>query len=248
MGSSKYCMVTTFISALMTLLCGMTPACTQDSEGTVNIVLAIGPYRAQCFMLSHCARLLLERLPDDRRELLLSMSQLQTGTTASQGGSTTRHTIFMLPCLLHKWTEFACKTDTTLIAVSRHIEKLCLIRPWDLCRNETPPEARRLHDLFEEHAFFHAPAYTLTRLAQEVLDVVCEVDAECWVLNAFNAWQEHHTALVDRPQELQIIFSRVTGYSTGEPDRYCAHSRSACSICFSFRRRRGALCRLLSTC
>ena len=132
------------------------------------------------------------------------MSQLQTGTTASQGGSTTRHTIFMLPCLLHKWTEFACKTDTTLTAVSRHIEKLCLIRPWDLCRKETPPEARRLHDLFEEHVFFHAPAYTLTRLAQEVLDVVCEVDAECWVLNAFNAWQEHHTALVDRPQSCRL--------------------------------------------
>ena len=87
MGSSKYCPVATFISALLTVHCGITPVCTQDCESTVNTVLAISPYRAQCFMLSHCVRLLLECLPDDRKELLLKMSQLQTGTTTSQGGS-----------------------------------------------------------------------------------------------------------------------------------------------------------------
>ena len=111
------------------ILCGVTLACTQDSEGTVNIVLAIGPYRAQCFMLSHCARLLLEKLPDDRRELLLSMSQLQTGTTTSQRSSTTRHTIFMMPGLLHKWTGFGCKAEKIVNALSRHIGKLGLVRP-----------------------------------------------------------------------------------------------------------------------
>ena len=41
MGSSKYCPVATFISALLTLLCGMTPVCTQDCESTVNTVLSL---------------------------------------------------------------------------------------------------------------------------------------------------------------------------------------------------------------
>ena len=93
----------------------------------------------------------------------------------------------------------ASKTETTLIAVSRHIGKLGLIRPWDLCRKETPPEARRLHDLFEEHVFFRAPAYTLTRLAQEVFDVVVEDDAECWVSNAFNALPTFTVSAIETP-------------------------------------------------
>ena len=78
----------------------------------------------------------------------------------------------MMPALLDKWTDFACRTEATLTAVSRHFGKLALIRPWDLSRKETPGEARRLHDLFEERVFDNAPAYTLTRLAQEVFDVV----------------------------------------------------------------------------
>ena len=36
----------------------------------MKIVLATGPYRAQCLMFCHCAQLLLERLPDHRTKLL----------------------------------------------------------------------------------------------------------------------------------------------------------------------------------
>ena len=71
LGDSQYCMMTAFIGALMMLLCGMLPATTEVNEKDINTLLATGAYRAQCLMLCHCAKLLLERLPDHRRELLI---------------------------------------------------------------------------------------------------------------------------------------------------------------------------------
>ena len=130
-----------------------------------------------------------------QKKLLLSMSQLQTGTTTSQGGSTTRHTVLMMPALFDKWTRFLSRSETALIAVSRHIGKLALIRPWDLSRKGTPAEARRLNDLLEQEVYDIATAYTLPRLAQEILEVVNEADVKSWVSKAFISWQKRHTSV-----------------------------------------------------
>ena len=110
----------------------------------------------------------------------------------------------MMPALFSRWTALASRTETTLIAVSRHFGKLALIRPWDLSGKGTPAEARRLHDLLEEEVYAIASAYTLPRLAREIPDVANEADAKSWASKAFISWQKRHTVLVDRPQNCRL--------------------------------------------
>ena len=153
-GQSKYCMVSTFIGAPMMIHCGMLPAKSQENEGNLNVVLATGPYRAQSIMLAHCVKLLLEKLPDHRRDLLMKTSVLQTGTTTSQQSRTTKHTVLLTLAVLHKWTPFGCKAQKIVNALSRHISQLFLIQPFQVqTMHKVPKEVERLHALFHEFAF-----------------------------------------------------------------------------------------------
>ena len=137
----------------------------QDAESDVNIVLATGSYRAEYTMLCHCARLLLHKLPEDRRQMIMSHSVLQNGTTTSQQSFTTTHTTVLMPGLQHHWTAFGCKTQQRVNTLSRHIGCLSLIRPLDVSKQDVPPEARRLHDLLDTHAFSQVRPHTLATIS-----------------------------------------------------------------------------------
>ena len=56
----------------------------------------------------------------------------------------------------------------------------------------------------EQEVYDIATAYTLPRLAQEILEVVNEADAKSWVSKAFIAWQKRHTFLANSPQGCRL--------------------------------------------
>ena len=154
MGHIRYCMVSVFIGSMVMLRSGALAPDMQESENAVDVVLASGSYRAECIMVCHCARMLLQRLPEDRRKLIMARSVLQTGTTTSQQSSTTRHTFVLWPASLQKLTTYGCRPQKIVNVLSRHIGVLSLVRPWDHS-GTVPLEVRRFYDLLKAHAFRH---------------------------------------------------------------------------------------------
>ena len=198
LGHSRYCMVGTFIASLMMLRCGALSPHMQGQERDVNVVLASGSYRAQCIMVCHCARLLLQRLPEERRQFIMERSMLQTGTTTSQQSSTTRDTVVLWPALLQKHTTFGCRPQKMVNVFSRHIGVLCLIRPWDHS-GKVPHEVQRFYNLLSTHAF-RPPAQTinLNSLVSDAIGTDSKAEAKAWAVAAFDAWQELHAELRSR--------------------------------------------------
>jgi hypothetical protein len=195
LGHSRYCMVGTFIASMMMLRCGALAQNMDGPEKDVNVVLASGSYRAQCTMVCHCARMLLQRLPVHKRQVIMERSVLQTGTTTSQQSSTTRDTIVLWPVLLQKHTTFGCKAPKMVNVFSRHIGVLCLIKPWDQV-GQVPPEVRKFHDLLNTHAF-KVPEQTtdLSSLVSDILEPDTKENATTWARSAFEAWVELHAEL-----------------------------------------------------
>ena len=198
LGRSRYCVVGTFIGPLMMLRSGALEPDMQGPENAVKTVLASGSYGAQCIMVCHCARMLLQRLQEDRRQLIMERSVLQTGTTTSQQSSTTRHTVVLWPALLQKLTAFGCRPHKMVNALSRYIGVLSLIRPCDHF-GTVPVDVRRFYELLDTYAF-RPPAQTtnLTSLASEVIGASSVDDAGAWVVAAFDAWRELHAELRSR--------------------------------------------------
>ena len=179
-------MMTSFIGALLMIRCGTLPAPSEGNERRIKTVLATGAYRAQCFMLHHCANLLLKYLPPNRQELLKNNSVLLTGTTTSQQSSATRHTVLLTPTVLHRWTDFIFKAPKMVNALSRNQHHLCLIKPCTRRTREPPHKARKLFEIFADTAFRDCELYTLKKLTKEILGDGCtDVFATEWAERLF---------------------------------------------------------------
>ena len=197
LGHSRYCMVGTFIAALMMLRCGALAPDMQGSESEVNVVLASGSYRAQCIIVCHCAHLLLQSLSEERKQVIMKRSNLKTGTTTSQQSSTTRDTVVLWPVLLNKHSKFSIKPQKLVNVLSRHTGVLCLIRPYQ--SGTVSPEVQRFYDLLSNHAFrLPAQGLNMNELVCDVLGTNSQSVAKAWVANAFTSWEGTHADLRTR--------------------------------------------------